>query len=580
MDIYNEIRELILDALGVLSGEGIISPNLEYENIVVEPPRNKSHGDMATNAAMVLSKAVGKPPREIAKHLSDILILNKQIRDVQVAGPGFINIMLENEILTEVVRSILVLGKTYGSQKLRNTKNINIEYISANPTGPLHVGHTRGAVFGDSLSRLLQYVGYNVTREYYINDGGAQVDVLARSVYLRYLESFGKEISFEEGTYPGDYLIEVGKALKSEVGDRYLDKEENIWIDYIRDFAVDSMMRLIKADLVGLGIKIDHFFNEKSLYKENKIDQTLKLLSNKGLIYDGVLNAPKGKKLEEWEPREQTLFKSTAHGDDTDRPIKKSDGSWTYFAPDIAYHHNKILRGYDHLIDVLGADHGGYVKRMKAAVSALSDDKVDLEIKLVQLVKLYKDGKPYKMSKRSGTFVTLSDLVKEVGSDVVRFVMLTRKNDAPLDFDFTQVLEQSKDNPVFYVQYAHARICSVLRKAKSSGFDVSDKNLALSDLTVNTHEAELRLARKIGEWPRIIDVAARNTEPHRIAFFLYELAGEFHYLWNKGNDIRSLRFIQDDEKTCLSKLALVRSVAIVISSGLYILGVEPAKEMR
>ena len=580
MDIYNEIRELIFDALGVLSGEGLISPNLEYENIVVEPPRDKSHGDMATNAAMVLSKAVGKPPREIAQHLSDVLILNKQIRDVQVAGPGFINIMLENEILTEVVRSILVLGKTYGSQKLTITKSINIEYISANPTGPLHVGHTRGAVFGDSLSRLLKYVGYNVTREYYINDGGAQVDVLARSVYLRYLESFGKEISFEEGTYPGDYLIEVGEALKSEVGDRYLDKEENIWIDYIRDFAVDSMMRLIKADLVGLGIKIDHFFNEKSLYKENKIDQTLKLLSNKGLIYDGVLNAPKGKKLEEWEPREQTLFKSTAHGDDTDRPIKKSDGSWTYFAPDIAYHHNKILRGYDHLIDVLGADHGGYVKRMKAAVSALSDDKVDLEIKLVQLVKLYKDGKPYKMSKRSGTFVTLSDLVKEVGSDVVRFVMLTRKNDAPLDFDFTQVLEQSKDNPVFYVQYAHARICSVLRKAKSSGFDVSDKNLALSDLSLNTHKAELRLARKIGEWPRIIDVAARNTEPHRIAFFLYELAGEFHYLWNKGNDIKSLRFIQDDEKTCLSKLALVRSVAIIISSGLYILGVEPAKEMR
>ena len=430
------------------------------------------------------------------------------------------------------------------------------------------------------LSKFPLIRSATLTREYYIDDGGAQVDVLARSVYLRYLESFGKEISFEEGTYPGDYLIEVGEALKSEVGDRYLDKEENIWIDYIRDFAVDRMMRLIKADLVGLGIKIDHFFNEKSLYKENKIDQTLKLLSNKGLIYDGVLNAPKGKKLEEWEPREQTLFKSTAHGDDTDRPIKKSDGSWTYFAPDIAYHHNKILRGYDHLIDVLGADHGGYVKRMKAAVSALSDDKVDLEIKLVQLVKLYKDGKPYKMSKRSGTFVTLSDLVKEVGSDVVRFVMLTRKNDAPLDFDFTQVLEQSKDNPVFYVQYAHARICSVLRKAKSSGFDVSDKNLALSDLSVNTHEAELRLARKIGEWPRIIDVAARNTEPHCIAFFLYELAGEFHYLWNKGNDIKSLRFIQDDEKACLSKLALVRSVAIIISSGLYILGVEPAKEMR
>ena len=580
MDIYKEIRDLILDALGVLSVEGIIPPNLGYENIVVEPPRDRSHGDMATNAAMVLSKEVGRPPREIAKHLSAALILNKQISDVQVAGPGFINIRLENRMLTDVVRSTLVLGKTFGSQKSTIKKSINIEYISANPTGPLHVGHTRGAVFGDSLSRLLQYVGHDVTKEYYINDGGAQVDVLARSVYLRYLEAFGMEISFEEGTYPGDYLIDVGKALKTEVGDKYLDKEENVWIDYIRDFAVDRMMGLIKADLVGLGIEIDNFFSEKSLYKENKIDETLNLLSKKDLIYDGVLDAPKGKKLEEWEPRKQTLFKSTAHGDDIDRPIKKSDGSWTYFAPDIAYHHNKISRGYDHLIDVLGADHGGYVKRMKAAVSALSDGKVDLEIKLVQLVKLYKDRKPYKMPKRSGTFVTLSDLVKEGGSDVVRFVLLTRKNDAPLDFDFTQVLEQSKDNPVFYVQYAHARICSVLRKAEASGLNISDKNLALSDLQMNTHEAELNLTRKIGEWPRIIQVAARNTEPHRIAFFLYELAGEFHYLWNKGNDIKHLRFIQDDEKACLSKLALARSVAIIISSGLYILGVEPAKEMR
>lgn len=580
MDIYSEIHSLILKALDKLVTDNIIIAGLDYDNISVEPPRDPVHGDVATNAAMVLAKLAEKSPREIAQNLVEILRKEEKIRDISIAGPGFINIKLENMILHEIVRSTLSLGSSYGAQTLGAGKSISVEYISANPTGPLHVGHTRGAVFGDSLSRLLQYVGYEVTKEYYINDGGNQVDVLARSVYLRYLECHGEEVSFEDGTYPGDYLIEVGQALKSEVGNRFLNENENVWLGFVRDFSVDKMMQLIKKDLVSLGIEIDYFFSEKSLYRENKIENTLSLLSKKGLIYDGVLEPPRGKKLEDWEPRKQTLFKSTEHGDDVDRPIKKSDGSWTYFAPDIAYHHDKISRGYNCLIDVLGSDHGGYVKRMKAAVSALSDNKVDLDIKIIQLVKLFKDGKPFKMSKRAGTFVTLNDLVQEVGSDVVRFVMLTRKNDAPLDFDFTQVLEQSRDNPVFYVQYAHARVCSLIRKAKASGLNVSDKNLTLSDLSHNIHEAELNLMKKIGEWPRLIRVAARNNEPHRISFFLYELAGDFHSLWHRGNEEIRLRFIQESDEVTIAKLALARSVAIVISSGLNILGVEPALEMR
>ncbi len=580
MDIYSEIRSLILKALDKLVSNNVIVSGFNCESISVEPPRDPIHGDMATNAAMVIAKFAGKPSREIAKNLVEILRLEEQIRDIQVAGPGFINITLENIVLHEMLKSTLVLGKSYGEQTIGSGRRVNVEYISANPTGPLHVGHTRGAVFGDSLSRLLQYVGYDVTKEYYINDGGGQVDVLARSVYLRYLEAHGKEISFEDGAYPGDYLIKVGQALKTEVGDQFLDENENVWLDFVREFAVNNMMQLIKKDLVLLDIKIDQFFSEKSLFKENKIDNTLSLLSKRGLIYDGVLKPPKGKKLEGWEPRKQTLFRSTDHGDDVDRPIKKSDGSWTYFAPDIAYHHDKISRGYDYLIDVLGADHGGYVKRMKAAVSALSDNAVKLDVKLVQLVKLLKDGKPFKMSKRAGTFVTLSDLVQEVGSDVIRFVMLTRKNDAPLDFDFTQVLEQSRDNPVFYVQYAHARVCSLIRKAKASGLDVSDIDLASANLIHNRHESELNLMKKVGEWPRLIRVAARHNEPHRISFFLYELAGEFHSLWHRGNEDKGLRFIQENQEVTMAKLALARSVAIVISSGLYILGVEPALEMR
>jgi arginyl-tRNA synthetase len=460
-------------------------------------------------------------------------------------------------------------------------KRVNVEYVSANPTGPLHVGHTRGAVFGDALASLLAYAGFDVTREYYINDGGAQVDVLARSVYLRYLEAHGQDVAFVDGTYPGDYLIPVGEALKDKMGDAYIDAPEEVWLEEVRDFATDAMMLLIKADLGLLGVEMDHFFSEKSLYGTGLIEAAIDSLKSKDLIYRGVLEPPKGKTPEDWEPREQTLFKSTAHGDDVDRPIMKSDGSWTYFAPDIAYHYDKVQRGYDLLIDIFGADHGGYVKRMKAAVSALSDGKTPLDIKLTQLVKLYKNGEPFKMSKRAGTFVMLRDVVDQVGPDVTRFHMLTRKNDAPLDFDFDKVLEQSKDNPVFYVQYANARVHSVLRKAREAGVDVDDITLATVDLTGMTHESELAVARKLAEWPRLIEIAARTNEPHRVAFYLYELASDLHALYNKGNDVPELRFLQEgNTQATQAKIALARSVSVVISAGLGILGVTPVEEMR
>jgi arginyl-tRNA synthetase len=536
---------------------------------------------MATNAAMVLAKPAKMNPRQIADDLAARLLDQGGITAAEVAGPGFINLRLAPQIWQDVLRSALQTGADFGRSDLGQGQRVNVEYVSANPTGPLHVGHTRGAVFGDALASLLDFAGYDVTREYYINDGGAQVDVLARSVYLRYLEAHGQEVQFEDGTYPGDYLIEVGQTLKDKVGDAYLGQDEDQWLLPVREFATDAMMDLIRADLARLGVKMDVFYSEKSLYGTGRIEQAIEALREQGLIYRGVLEPPKGKTPEDWEPREQTLFKSTAHGDDVDRPIQKSDGSWTYFAPDIAYHYDKVSRGFDMLIDVFGADHGGYVKRMKAAVSALSGGKVPLDIKLAQLVKLYKNGEPFKMSKRAGTFVTLRDVVDEVGPDVTRFVMLTRKNDAPLDFDFDKVLEQSRENPVFYVQYAYARISSVLRRAAEAGVDVTDAALAGADLNLAAHDAELAVARKIAEWPRLVETAARANEPHRIAFYLYELAGEFHGLWNKGNDVTSLRFVQEDDlPATAAKIALARSVSVVISAGLAILGVTPLEEMR
>ena len=580
MNLFADIRSHVLGTLEAMTRDGQLPEGLAFDNVTVEPPRDAAHGDMATNAAMVLAKPAGLKPRDIAESLAERLTSDPRITSAEVAGPGFLNLRLAPGEWQRVVGAVLNEGTAFGRSDMGKGKRVNVEYVSANPTGPLHVGHTRGAVFGDALASLLDFAGFEVTREYYINDGGAQVDVLARSVYLRYLEAHGQEVAFPDGTYPGDYLVDVGAALKAKVGDRFVDKGEQFWLEEVRDFATDAMMNLIRADLASLGVEMDHFFSEKSLYGTGLIEAAIADLKSKGLIYEGTLEPPKGKMPENWEAREQTLFKSTEHGDDVDRPVMKADGGWTYFAPDIAYHYDKVQRGYDALIDVFGADHGGYVKRMKAAVSALSGGTVPLDIKLCQLVKLYKNGEPFKMSKRAGTFVTLRDVVDQVGPDVTRFHMLTRKNDAPLDFDFDKVLEQSRDNPVFYVQYAHARVASVLRKAGEAGVAVDDVTLAAADLTMLDHEAELALAGKLAEWPRLVETAARSNEPHRVAFYLNDLASAFHGLWNRGNDVPALRFVQEDAGTTQAKIALARACGVVIAAGLGILGVKPAEELR
>ncbi|MFD1480543.1 arginine--tRNA ligase [Paracoccus nototheniae] len=580
MNLFTDLRSVVVAALDQMVAAGELPAGLDYGNVTVEPPRDPAHGDMATNAAMVLAKPAGLKPRAIADALVARLT-DPRIAKADVAGPGFLNLRLSPVVWQGVITAALQAGPDFGRSDMGAGSKVNVEFVSANPTGPMHVGHVRGAVFGDALARLLAFSGHDVTREYYINDGGAQVDVLARSAYERYREANGLEPEIREGLYPGDYLIPVGEALKEKYGDSLLDRPEADWLEDIRDFATEQMMEQIRGDLAILGVQMDVYSSEKALYGTGRIESAIARLDAMGLIYRGTLEPPKGKLPEDWEAREQLLFRSSAHGDDVDRPIQKSDGAWTYFAPDIAYHWDKIDRGFDQLIDVFGADHGGYVKRMNAAVKALSNGRVPLDVKLIQLVKLYKNGEPFKMSKRAGTFVTLRDVVEEAGADVTRFIMLTRKNDAALDFDFARVLEQSKDNPVWYVQYANARVNSVLRRATEAGMDVGDSTLASADLSVLAHPAELELARKVAGWPRLVEHAARAHEPHRIAFFLYELASDLHSLWNRGNEDASLRFIQDgDTVTSQGKIALVRAVGVVISSGLAILGVTPAEEMR
>ena len=581
MNLFADIKTLVLENLNAMVAEGALPDGLNFANVAVEPPRDPLHGDMATNAAMVLAKPAKMNPRAIAEALAVKLADDPRVLSADVAGPGFLNLRLDPELWFGIVTDALSSGVNFGRSNMGGNLKVNVEFVSANPTGPLHVGHTRGAVFGDALAGLLDFAGYDVTREYYINDGGAQVDVLARSAYERYREAMGLEPQIVEGLYPGDYLIPVGEAMKEKYVDTLIDQPESVWLADVREFATEQMMNLIRSDLKALGVTMDVFFSEKSLYGTGKIESALDNLDAKGLIYEGVLEPPKGKLPEGWEPREQTLFKSTEHGDDVDRPVKKSDGDWTYFAPDIAYHYDKVQRGFDELIDILGADHGGYVKRMKAAVSALSDGEVSLDIKLCQLVKLFKNGEPFKMSKRAGTFVLLRDVVDQVGPDVTRFVMLTRKNDAPLDFDFAKALEQSKDNPVFYVQYAHARVCSVLNKAEEAGIVCDDASLVNADTSLLKHSAELALAQKLAEWPRLLETAAKTHEPHRIAFYLYELASEFHALQHLGKIEPEMRFIQaDNTAQSLARIALIRAVAVAIAAGLGILGVTPAKEMR
>ncbi len=581
MNLFADIRALVVTSLDAMVREGALPAGLDTSAVTVEPPRDAGHGDMATNAAMVLAKPAGQPPRALAEALAAHLARDPRVTAADVAGPGFLNLRLATSLWQDVVRAALTDAAGFGRSLMGAGTKVNVEFVSANPTGPMHVGHARGAVFGDALAALLAHAGYAVTREYYINDGGAQVDVLARSAYERYREAHGLSPEIAEGLYPGDYLIPVGEALKAEFGDSFLNQPESVWLSTVREFATQAMMAMIRDDLALLGVRMDVFSSEKAVAASGNVEKAIAVLKSMGLIYEGTLEPPKGELPEDWEPRKQTLFRSTAFGDDVDRPVQKSDGAWTYFAPDIAYHWDKVTRGFDLLIDVLGADHGGYVKRLKAVVSALSNHRASLDCKLIQLVKLYKNGEPFKMSKRAGTFVTLRDVVEMAGRDVTRFIMLTRKNDAALDFDFAKVLEQSKDNPVFYVQYAHARIRSVMRKAADAGVAVDDATLARADLTKLGHPAELALARKIAEWPRLVEIAARGQEPHRIAFYLYELASDFHGLWNRGNDDTTLRFVQDDNTaTTQAKIALARATGVVISAGLGILGVTPAEEMR
>ena len=580
MNLFSDIRTLVISEIEAMMAAGDLPAGLDLAAVAVEPPRDASHGDMATNAAMVLAKPAGLPPRTFAEKLAGRLAADPRVSDVQVAGPGFLNMSLVPTIWSGLLVNALRSGNDFGRAGVGKGIKVNIEFVSANPTGPMHVGHVRGAVFGDALARLLSFAGYDVTREYYINDGGAQVDVLARSAYERYREALGQEPEIREGLYPGDYLIPVGEAMKAKWGESLLNQPEAVWLEDVRDFATEMMMQMIRDDLAALDVQMDVYSSEKALYGTGQIEAAIQTLRDMGLIYEGTLEPPKDKLPEDWEAREQTLFRSTAHGDDVDRPVMKSDGSWTHFAPDIAYHYNKVQRGFDQLIDIFGADHGGYVKRMKAAVSALSGGRVSLDIKLIQLVKLWKNGEPFKMSKRAGTFVTLRDVVEQVGADVTRFVMLTRKNDATLDFDFAKVLEQSKDNPVFYVQYANARINSVLRKAREAGVAVDDATLAAADLAQLSHPAEINMAKKIAEWPRLVEISARGNEPHRVAFYLYDLASELHGLWNRGHDEPTLRFVQDDPATSQAKIALARATGVVISAGLAILGVTPVEEMR
>jgi arginyl-tRNA synthetase len=590
-NIFQDFRRLVLAALDDLAAQGGLPHGLDLSRVAVEPPRDPAHGDLATNAAMVLARAVKENPLALAERIAAALAGRELVTGsyhgsgyaVAPAKPGFINIALAPEVWHAQLRAILNAGPAFGDSELGQGERVNVEFVSANPTGPMHVGHGRGAVVGDALAGLLAKAGFNVEREYYINDAGAQIDVLARSTYLRYREALGETIGpIPEGLYPGEYLAEVGRALAERDGRKWLGRPEAEWLAPIRDFAVEQMMGLIRADLALLGVRHDLFVSERGLAERGAIDDCVQVLADRGLVYTGVLEAPKGKLPDDWEPRAQTLFRATAFGDETDRPLKKSDGSWTYFAADIAYHRDKVRRGFDTMIDVWGADHGGYVKRLQAAIQALTNGAASLDVKICQLVNLFDKGAPVRMSKRAGTFVTLREVVDEVGKDVFRFIMLTRRNDQALDFDFAKVTEQSKDNPVFYVQYAHARAASVMRHAAEQfpNDDLSDAALSQAPLSRLSDPSEIALIRQLAGWPRLVEAAAEAHEPHRIAFYLLEVAAQFHVLWNKGKDEAALRFIlASDAELTRARLALVRGVALVIASGLTVFGVEPAQEM-
>ncbi|MCP1559006.1 UNVERIFIED_ORG: arginyl-tRNA synthetase [Methylobacterium sp. SuP10 SLI 274] len=585
MNIFALFETRVREALESLTRSGRLPEGLDLSRVVVEPPRDASHGDLATNAALVLAKEAKQNPKALGEALAEELRADPRIVEASVAGPGFINLRLAPEVFQDVIRAALSEGENFGRGQMPGGP-VNIEYVSANPTGPMHVGHGRGAVFGDALANLLAAAGRPVTREYYINDAGAQVDVLARSAYLRYREALGETITIPEGLYPGDYLKPVGMRLAETHGRALLDRPEHEWLPQVRRFAIDAMMAMIREDLAAIGIRHDVFFSEATLQGENggKVAELLDALRQKGLVYEGRLPPPKGQLPDDWEDREQTLFRSSQFGDDVDRALLKSDGSFTYFASDIAYHRDKWLRGANELIDVLGADHGGYVKRMQAAVKAVSDGQARLDVKLCQLVRLLRAGEPVKMSKRAGEFVTLRDVIDEVGRDAIRFMMLYRKNDATLDFDLAKVVEQSKDNPVFYVQYGHARRFSVLRQAREAlpGEDFSPAALlADADLSVLTDPGEIEMMRLIAQYPRVLESAAAAHEPHRIAFYLYETASSLHSFWNKGKDLPQLRIVNPtDRNSTRARLALVEALGGVLASGLAVLGVSAPNEMR
>jgi arginyl-tRNA synthetase len=584
MNLYAHFREQVAAAIEALAKEGALPAGLETSRITVEPPRDPAHGDVSANAAMVLANAAKMKPRDFAEKLKPRLAQLPHVTSAEIAGPGFINLRLADGFWHAQLGEILRAGPAYGDSRLGQGRQVNVEYVSANPTGPMHVGHGRGAVIGDALAALLEKTGFAVTREYYVNDAGAQVDILARSAHLRYREALGETIgAIPEGLYPGDYLTPTGAAIAARDGKKWIGKPESDWLPVFREFAVAEMLKHIRGDLAELGIAHAVFASERAIVDSGGIEQALATLEKQGLIYVGTLEPPKGKLPEDWEARPQTLFRSTQFGDDVDRPLKKSDGSWTYFAADLAYHWDKFRRGFAMMIDIWGADHGGYVKRMQAAVKALTEGKGALDVKLCQLVNLSENGQPVKMSKRAGNFVTLRDAVEKVGKDVFRFVMLTRRNDQPLDFDFAKAIEQSKDNPVFYVQYAHARARSVLRLAAETfaAAELKPASLAVGPLDLLTDRDEISLIRTLANWPRLVDNAAEMHEPHRIAFYLQELAAAFHGLWHKGTGDASLRFlIEGKPELTRARLALVQGVAFVIASGLKVFGVAPAEEMR
>jgi arginyl-tRNA synthetase len=583
-DIFTHFRFVVVSEIDAMAKAGELPDGLDLTRVAIEPPRDPAHGDLSTNAAMILAKPAKMPPRDLAQKLAARLAKESDITAADVAGPGFINLRIADTFWQARLIDILDARTSYGDSEIGQGRRVNVEYVSANPTGPMHVGHGRGAVVGDALASLLEKAGFQVCREYYINDAGAQVDVLARSLHLRYREALGETIdAIPEGLYPGDYLKDTAWLLAKRDGAKWLNLSEEQWLREFRDFAIGDMMRMIRGDLEAVGIEHEVLTSERAITGAGGIEKAIAALEKQDLIYVGTLEPPKGKLPDDWEPRPQTLFRSTQFGDDVDRPLKKSDGSWTYFAADIAYHFDKVQRGFTEMIDVWGADHGGYVKRMQAAVTALTGGKASLDVKLCQLVNLLDKGQPVRMSKRAGTFVTLREVVDEVGKDVFRFVMLIRRNDQALDFDYAKVVEQSKDNPVFYVQYAHARACSVLRHAHDefTSHELAPASLAKADLSLLADRDEIALIRLLTQWPRIVEGAAESHEPHRIAFYLQEVAAAFHGLWNKGNADATLRFIQSGAKPLtLARLALVQSLAFVIASGLQVFGVAPVEEMR